>query len=173
MAIKTFTTGEVLTAADTNTYLANSGLVYITQATVSGTSTSINNCFTSAFENYLIKVNIKSANSAADIKLRLRVGGVDSNGPYDQAGDVAVTGTSVKLGDNANSYGFGTIQLGGPQAADFTVGSILFHGLNSGVAATSFDSTFDADVQTQFDGFTVFSTATLTGTMFVYGYRNS
>jgi hypothetical protein len=29
MAIKTFTTGEVLTAADTNTYLANSGLVYV------------------------------------------------------------------------------------------------------------------------------------------------
>jgi hypothetical protein len=27
MAIKTFTTGEVLTAADTNTYLANSGLI--------------------------------------------------------------------------------------------------------------------------------------------------
>jgi hypothetical protein len=30
MAIKTFTTGEVLTASDTNTYLANSGLVFET-----------------------------------------------------------------------------------------------------------------------------------------------
>ncbi len=29
MAVKTFTTGEVLTAADTNTYLNNGGLVYI------------------------------------------------------------------------------------------------------------------------------------------------
>jgi hypothetical protein len=34
MAIKTFTTGEVLTASDTNTYLANSGLVYIKSQTI-------------------------------------------------------------------------------------------------------------------------------------------
>ena len=172
MSVKTFST-EVLTSADTNTYLANSGLVYINQATISGTSTSLNNVFTSAFANYVINVNITSASTNADIRLRLRVGGVDSNGPYDQLGDVAVTGTSVKLGDSSNSYGYGTIQLGGPQAADFTIGSILYHGLNTGVAATSFDSTFDADVQTQFDGFTVFSTATITGVMYVYGYRNA
>ena len=30
MAVKTFSTGEVLTASDTNTYLNNGGLVYIT-----------------------------------------------------------------------------------------------------------------------------------------------
>lgn len=148
--------------------------MYITQATISGTSTSINNCFTSTSANYLINVNIASASTNADIKLRFRIGGTDSNGPYDQGGDIAVgSATSVKLGDNANSAGYGTIQVGGPQAADFTVGSILFHGLNTGVAATSFRTTFDADVTTQFDGFTVFSTATLTGTMYVYGYRNS
>ena len=172
MAVKTFTT-EVLTSADTNTYLANSGLVYINQATISGTSTSLNNVFTSAFANYVINVNIASASTNADIRLRLRIGGVDSNGPYDQLGDILVTGTSVKLGDSSNSYGYGTIQLGGPQAADYTIGSILYHGLNTGVAATSYDSTFDADVQTQFDGFTVFSTATITGVMYVYGYRNA
>jgi hypothetical protein len=34
MAIKTFTTGEVLTASDTNTYLANSGLVYVKSQTI-------------------------------------------------------------------------------------------------------------------------------------------
>jgi hypothetical protein len=56
MAIKTFTAGEVLTAADTNTYLANSGLVYITSATVgSGSSTvSVTNCFSSTYNNYKI-----------------------------------------------------------------------------------------------------------------------
>ena len=173
MAISsTFVTGQVFTAADAN-LMANSGLVYINQATISGTSTSLNNVFTSAFANYVINVNITSASTNADIRLRLRVGGVDSNGPYDQQGDVSVTTTSVKLGDSSNSYGYGTIQLGGPQAADYTIGSILYHGLNSGVAATSFDSTFDADVQTQFDGFTVFSTATITGVMYVYGYRNA
>ena len=56
MAIKTFTTGEVLTAADTNTYLANSGLVYVTSATVgSGSNTvSVSNCFSSTYDNYKI-----------------------------------------------------------------------------------------------------------------------
>ena len=35
MAIKTFTTGEVLTASDTNTFLANAGLVYVAGGTFS------------------------------------------------------------------------------------------------------------------------------------------
>ena len=34
MAVKTFTSGEVLTAADTNTYLANSGWVYFSTYTL-------------------------------------------------------------------------------------------------------------------------------------------
>ena len=56
MAVKTFTTGEVLTASDTNTYLANAGLVYITSLTWSSTSNAqqINNCFTSTYDNYRI-----------------------------------------------------------------------------------------------------------------------
>jgi hypothetical protein len=52
MAIKTFVTGTVLTAADTNEYLANSGLVYITstsavplQATV-----TISGCFSATYD---------------------------------------------------------------------------------------------------------------------------
>jgi hypothetical protein len=56
MAIKTFTTGEVLTAADTNTYLANSGLVYITSGTVTSGSSylEILNCFSATYDNYRI-----------------------------------------------------------------------------------------------------------------------
>ena len=34
MAVKTFTQGEKLTAADTNTYLNNGGLVFVKQVTV-------------------------------------------------------------------------------------------------------------------------------------------
>ena len=56
MAIKTFTTGEVLTASDTNTYLANSGLVYVTSATVGSAVSTVNitSCFSSTYENYMI-----------------------------------------------------------------------------------------------------------------------
>jgi hypothetical protein len=55
MAIKTFTTGEVLTAADTNTYLANSGLVYITQATLTGAAVSIQGCFSAQYDSYMLQ----------------------------------------------------------------------------------------------------------------------
>jgi len=56
MAIKTFTTGEVLTASDTNTYLANSGLVFVSSTTI-GTAVSsvtVSNCFSSTYTNYKI-----------------------------------------------------------------------------------------------------------------------
>ena len=56
MAVQTFTAGQILTAADTNTYLANSGLVYITSATVGSgvASVSIAGCFSSTYDNYKV-----------------------------------------------------------------------------------------------------------------------
>ena len=66
MAIKTFTAGEVLTAADTNTYLANSGLVYVTSATIgtSVASVTLTNAFNSTYDNYRIIIS-GGANSVA------------------------------------------------------------------------------------------------------------
>lgn len=59
MAVKTFTTGEVLTASDTNTYLANSGLVVVGSFTVSGATTmTCDNVFTSTYKNYRVVVNM-------------------------------------------------------------------------------------------------------------------
>lgn len=58
MATKTFSVGEVLTASDTNTYLANAGLVYVTSTTVGSGVSSVNitSCFSSTFDNYLISI---------------------------------------------------------------------------------------------------------------------
>jgi hypothetical protein len=79
MAIKTFTTGEVLTAADTNTYLANSGLVYVTSATV-GTgvsSVTITNCFNTTYDAYeVVLSNVDCSASTSALILQL----VDSGG---------------------------------------------------------------------------------------------
>ena len=149
------------------------GLEYITQATISTTSTEIDNCFTSTFQNYQVVVNITSATTNANITMQLRAGGVNSVGPYDQFGDITATTTSVTLISSANSYGFGVIEFGGPQAADFTAGTTFFHGLNTTILGVCRRTSFDADIQTQFDGFRIYSTATLTGTIRVYGYRNS
>jgi hypothetical protein len=56
MAIKTFTTGEVLTASDTNTYLANAGLVYVKSQTVGSgvASVPVTDAFSATYDNYKI-----------------------------------------------------------------------------------------------------------------------
>ena len=65
MAVKTFSAGEVLTAADTNTYLANAGLVYITGTTVTTSSpyVEILNCFSATYDNYRVVINNAQAAS--------------------------------------------------------------------------------------------------------------
>lgn len=57
MAIKTFTTGEVLTASDTNTYLANSGLVVVKQVSFTSAAdsgTNFQSIFNSTYDSYKI-----------------------------------------------------------------------------------------------------------------------
>jgi len=55
MSVKTFTS-EILTSSDTNTYLANSGLVYVTSATVgTGVATvTVTGAFSATYDNYKI-----------------------------------------------------------------------------------------------------------------------
>jgi len=74
MAIKTFTTGEVLTAADTNTYLANSGLVYVTSATVGTTvsSVTVSSAFSATYDSY--KIVYTGVGGSTTIHLGLKLG---------------------------------------------------------------------------------------------------
>jgi hypothetical protein len=66
MAIKTFTTGEVLTAADTNTYLANSGLVFISETNASNSATvAVANCFSATYDAYRIVITDWTAGAAS------------------------------------------------------------------------------------------------------------
>jgi hypothetical protein len=69
MAIKTFTTGEVLTAADTNTYLGNAGLVYVTQQTIGSAvaSVTISNAFSTTYDNY--RIVITKAGASASVSM--------------------------------------------------------------------------------------------------------
>ena len=81
MAIKTFSVGEVLTASDTNTYLANAGLVTITPSSVtngtivSGTASAtanatvstltLNGVFSSTYDSYRIVISNLTMSSTA------------------------------------------------------------------------------------------------------------
>ena len=101
MAVKTFTTGEVLTASDTNTYLANAGLVYITSTSVgTGGSLTISNCFSSTYNNYrFVFDNLKVASGTIFITMQLRSGTTTNTaGYYDSRIEVNLAGTVTGAG---------------------------------------------------------------------------
>lgn len=182
MAIKTFTTGEVLTASDTNTYLANAGLVYVTSTTVGSavSSVTISNCFSSTYDNYRILVN--GGTASANNNLIMTLNGA-ATGYYGALIYGLSTGTAPLLAaaNNAASWPFmgyhttgsgiiTAIELLGPNLAKQTVISSVYY--NTGGNGT-FTGTLDNT--TQHTGFTLTpTTGTLTGgTITVYGYRKA
>lgn len=195
MAIKTFTSGAVLTASDTNTYLNNGGLVYITQTLItagSATSVSFNNVFTSTYDNYQIVIDGFTP-SVVDrgLNFRLRVGGVDAAGATDYpnaflgltAAGAASNFTST--GDNYGStgmfnstttipYGSSVMNVFNPAKAERTFANVhaqlfatqLFHRTGS----------FYHNLTTAYDGFTLLLSGTgniTTLRVRVYGYRQA
>lgn len=150
----------------------SSGALTFISSTNLSASVSVSNCFTSTYINYLLVVYITSATTNADVNFRLRAGSTDTTSGYVMRGDITVPSAEFKLLDSANTAGLCTIQLSGPQLADATLGSFLAIGLNTGVAANGFRSTGALQDTTQYDGFTLYSSATLAGTVKVYGYQN-
>lgn len=115
MAVKTFTTGETLTASDTNTYLNNGGLVYITSATASsGVTLGINSCFNSTYDNYKIIISgLAGASGAMGVSLKLRASGTPSSTGYYYTGFLAQYGVStLQYETQANAASFVTGAVG-------------------------------------------------------------
>ena len=189
MAVKTFTTGEVLTAADTNTYLNNGGLVYITETAITASaSISINNCFTTTYSNYRVVISAaKHGSTATGLSIKLRASGTDtSTGYYWGQLFANYAGTSgVGGGANATSYDtqiivdtaattYGIIDIMGPQAA------VQSGFMNLGcdvrpLGAARFTTGF-LNNTTQYDGFTVLPNTgsfAASGSILVYGYRKA
>ena len=186
MAIKTFTTGEVLTAADTNTYLANSGLVYVSEHTLS-INTQINNCFTSTYRNYQIVVNIDAhSGSAINTLARLSAGGTPvssgANYYYTGAEQGYATGTFTTYQNaGVNTYWLtgrlngGTpaqfiMDINNPQATINTFYKSQYTDLGfSGSVGGMYNAT------TSFDGIQIFLAGgtSMSGKVYIYGYRTA
>jgi hypothetical protein len=183
MAIKTFTTGEVLTAADTNTYLANSGLTYIKEVTVgTGVSTvSISNCFSTTYDNYRIVYSAIGASASAAIWFR--VGAVSSanyfgNWSYIQFSSTSVTWNAINastqmvvgLTDSGGAFNFGSFDLSNPFKTNYK----FLTGLYSGRGYTG-SYGCSLNVTSSETGCTFLpESGTLTGgTITVYGYRKA
>jgi hypothetical protein len=138
MAVKTFTTGEVLTAADTNTYLNNGGLVYVGQTTAgSGVTTiTLNNIFSATYNAYRIVIAGGSSTGALSVSMQLiNSGGTAATTQYYETFIYsAYTGSTVSAANTNNGSNFvraaacvsssdcasGAFDLLNPFAAKFT-----------------------------------------------------
>ena len=183
MAIKTFTTGEVLTASDTNTYLANSGLVYIKQQTI-GTAVSsvtVTDACSADYDNYRVIVTGGVGSTAQAINLRL---GASATGYYSvtpvfpYAGG-AVTNNNVNNGVSWTFAGVSTtvnnnmiFDLMQPFATKVTTVTGSYLNPTAGAIAGGFYGFHDS--ASSFTAFTLIVGGTMTGgIIYVYGYRKA
>lgn len=182
MAIKTFTTGEVLTAADTNTYLANSGLVFVKSQVLTGTSNLITDAFSATYANYKIMLSgdatmstttniaMKMGTTAGTVYYSTRIKNAPNSGSPTGNGQDA-TGEWGYAGQGTTNYANLNIELFSPFAARYTryTGSYLLDlgaGSEFGISQGHLANT------TSYTSFTLSAGATFSGTVYVYGYRN-
>jgi hypothetical protein len=178
-----------LKAYNGSAWITQNGLQLITTATPSAvTSVSINNCFSSIYENYLVLFSPTSFSSASTtgITIRLRVSGTDSTTNY-ASQRLFAEATSVSTLANPNGtdewiFGYGKSGINGqpsmraelfkPFLATPTGYLSSTYGNDSSPFIAIVNGTNTAS--TSYDGFTVSMDAgTITGTIRVYGYANS
>ena len=188
MAVKTFTTGSVLTASDTNTYLANAGLVYVTGGSLTGNTVNVSNCFTSTYKDYRIifdDIQVNSTSGATSLNFYLRSGTTNTSAGFYYGNNYltyAATPTSGTFGGVNNAMWnitYATTVSTQPASMVFDLLSpqltlptqFIGHGIapdssrwgaGEHQAATSFDG-FSFQVST--------GSITMTGRYAVYGYR--
>lgn len=185
MAVKTFSTGEVLTAADTNTYLNNGGLVYVTSQTIGSavSSVTVSNCFSATYDAYKIMI-INGGTASATIDLKLKMGSTATGYYGGQFGTKYTDGTFQGRGINNGAdwtyagaaYSTGMIfhvDLKDPYVAARTMCQAYGQYNNAGTAWSMFAGEL-ADT-TSYTSFTITpSSGTISaGTIVVYGYRKA
>jgi len=181
MAVKTFTSGEVLTAADTNTYLNNGGLVYVKSQTI-GTAVAaqaVTSAFSADYTSYKIVVSGGSSTSGSAY-MTLQLGSATSNYRYSYV--YATLSTLIAAQGTVTGSNFGYVgAVGGVLSADITINNPFTSTITTCQAyagRTGNDAGhflgFQVDT-TSFTGFTIgVSAGTMTGgTITVYGYRKA
>lgn len=185
MAVKTFAVGELVTASDANTYLANAGLVYVKSQTV-GTgvsSVTVSSAFSAEYQNYRI-IYTGGTSSAAAQALNLKLGAATTNYFSGSVYAIFATGT---VGNVVNNGTLGYFLYAG--TCDSTMGNFLTLDIFNPFDSTKYTGVGGSFIVTDVAGhtggihksntsFTEFTltpgSGTLTGgTIIVYGYRKA
>lgn len=188
MAIKTFTAGSVLTASDTNTYLANSGLVYVTSTTFTTQNyVQVNNCFSSTYDMYRVIMTTTAVSTNTNLYFQLSKSGTPTASNYYWGLTYVTNGGGTGTGQaspgttvnpayigSGNAVGFQIVELLDPYNTRNTTYIITDNHNDSAsqVIRTGGGTHLDA---TAHDGirFGLTSPHTMSGTITVYGYRKA
>ena len=179
MAVKTFVVGEVLTSDATNTYLANSGLVFVKSQVVGSAvpTVTVNNAFSSTYDNYQVTYTGFTSSANTFVAIRFSTPGSAYYGSLYYDSYTGTTGTSRTNNGAALDVGRCTLNsaentvflnIANPNKANRTgiVGNYFGDGYSGWSGGTNAAST-------QFTDLTFLpASGTLTGgTITVYGYR--
>jgi hypothetical protein len=187
MSVKSFSTGEVLTASDTNTFLANSGLVYIKEQVIgsgvnSTTGVTVTNAFSATYDNYKITISGGGISTAQTV-LKFVLGTALGNTYYGcyNYGNLATSVGGVAGMNNDSSFFYAggadinilnfNMELQNPFLAKYT----NMQALTVGYANNRGMSMGEHETATSYSSFTIFpGSGTITGgTITVYGYRKA
>ena len=169
-------------SAGTGVLVGPAGVVTFTNAT----TVSLNQCFTTAYENYQIVVDVTNRTAAVALLMVLRTAGTDNTAAVYSAQRQGTTGTTATAPAQAingvnwaidGSALIGTfhsdISMFGPMLAAAT-GAQNNGVARSGTTIAGHNGWFDHSVATSYDGFTLsVGTGTITGTIRIYGLNNN
>jgi hypothetical protein len=159
------------------------GLTLITAESFSAVSSvSLNNCFTTTYENYRIMMQVSGSTTITGVALRMRASATDATGAnYNWQGSIGRTGAVLGSGTDSDTSAriiqeqtTGTAPVSMDIFRPFIAGSTLatyqsYRLLDNYGAVHSFVHS----LATSYDGFTLFpSSGTITGIIRVYGYRD-
>jgi hypothetical protein len=175
------------TVGDAASVSATPGLVYITSQTfATASSVSVNNCFTSAYANYLVLLDLSNTSADATVTMKMRVSGVSASTAY--YGNVFGYGPTSALSNfpmnNATAFTLGPSDATNTDTFGLAVnvmGPAFARQTRFGVSGTFSLTTSDTigatgggmhNTAIAYDGFELLTSAgTITGTVRVYGYR--
>jgi hypothetical protein len=180
MAIKTFTDNTSLPASDINTFLANSGLVFIKQQTIGNgvASVTVSDAFSATYDNY--RILIVGFGASATVASRLQLSNSTST-TYATSGWIYQYGAAALASESATAQTaslIGHTNSAGKTSTMIEVQSPFLSQVSTFSGATI--SSLYGDDRRSYDSSTnsstgfVFSAAsgTLTGGIItVYGYR--
>lgn len=185
MAVKTFGS-ERLTSPDINTYLANSGLVYVTSSNLTTVTNTISNAFSSTYDSYRVVVSGLNNATTTLRQLQMRIGTEATNNYAYGHGYIygnalnAISGSAaqniISLGFLSQAAGQGLVfDIHNPFATTNTVLTYQMVTYQQDITAFVFRQGYASlNTATSYTSFQIIGqTDNLSGLVTVYGYRKA